>query len=539
MGSKLSPHARQHLELARGYTRKARPERPENTAPVSRELPVLPPPVPKTDTAPRPPERDTGSDRGAENRLLSGGVAHPSSTPAAKRVFRNHKPRTTLVRQAPPTPAALLDGLPTGEEWLRVILVGVLGDGTLDGLRRWATAELREPWRHGSHYAEDPARPVLKFENTTSGQRVTVIRASSWFGDDATSVDSVRDSWSQLDELVAAGWSGAKLLDSPAGTGTDLFLRSIPKGREWPTPPSEVAELIRATSGQGRIECCPADFTIPRLIENDGRLMYGGLCWSLPGAFVSDDDGPYVPFARARYLVRVEVPAGWDHVGILGVKDSTGPWRYPSKPGEVFETWADGSELAVASDHGWPFVVLRRLMFEEGKPLDKWAEQLVGLGLDESLPKLVRVGARAMLLHGLGSFTGRPRRLTRSVPLAEAERVPPEAVDVRVEAGEMVYAVEERPRQPMLVQPQWPAAVWGRARAALLDRPRLGVGALRLPRETVVAFRTDAIYTTEPTGWADDGKAGRFRVKSTREGPFPAPMSSADLLAIRDEGRAV
>jgi len=53
---------------------------------------------------------------------------------------------------------------------------------------------------------------------------------------------------------------------------------------------------------------------------------------------------------------------------------------------------------------------------------------------------------------------------------------------------------------------------------ALLDGPgpdRSRVGALTLPRTQVVAFRTDAIYTTEAPGWADDGKPGRYRLKGS------------------------
>lgn len=59
----------------------------------------------------------------------------------------------------------------------------------------------------------------------------------------------------------------------------------------------------------------------------------------------------------------------------------------------------------------------------------------------------------------------------------------------------------------------------------------------RTPR-TIVAFRTDAVYLTQPHNWPYHGQPGDYLHKGQLNGPIPAPTSEDELLALRDAGRA-
>lgn len=64
------------------------------------------------------------------------------------------------------------------------------------------------------------------------------------------------------------------------------------------------------------------------------------------------------------------------------------------------------------------------------------------------------------------------------------------------------------------------------------------VGALHAPPGTVVAFRTDAVYLTQPQNWPYHGQPGDYLRKGQLTGPVPAPTTEDELLALRDRGRA-
>ncbi|MGW6507248.1 hypothetical protein ACWGCP_06790, partial [Streptomyces niveus] len=60
---------------------------------------------------------------------------------------------------------------------------------------------------------------------------------------------------------------------------------------------------------------------------------------------------------------------------------------------------------------------------------------------------------------------------------------------------------------------------------------------LHAPPGTVVAFRTDAVYLTEPQDWPNHGQPGDYLRKGHLTGPVPAPATEDALLALRDQGR--
>lgn len=446
----------------------------------------------------------------------------------------------------------------------RVFVVGPrMGDGTPDGLREWLF-DTGTHW-HASpqgHYLEDLAQFTLRFTANATGRRVTIHRAASWFGEGDYSPADVAAAWNYLAQRVGQVFDGGALLDTPATTGRDLFVRGL-GDHCFPLASPEHQDLIRATTGQGRIQLLPHDpdddppgrrGAMPGLAEYDGRLMYGALCWGLGSGVVADDQaaGPggwaafasdfrHFPMRRARYQVRFTVPRGWAHVGLCGAWTCSS-WAYPDQPGETAETWVDGSELALMARSRWPFTILRRLTLGApvgAGPLDRWAKKLVELrlSLTRTGDHLAAAGARAIMLHAIGAFFGRPHMVTRTCPLDDARRVPMAARGVRIEGDSIVWGEPRPPAWPELSHPEWAAAIWARARTRLLTGPG-GTGALHVERSGVVAFRTDAVYLTARQDWADDGKAGRLRLAGWTPGPLPWPRSVVELLSLRDRGRA-
>lgn len=468
---------------------------------------------------------------------LRGGAARPKVTRRVRRRYR-HRPTEHLATS--PSAAALLGEL--GAQVERVLLVGpVAGGGTIAGARRWATAvELPDGWQHGEHYLTGHA-PVFRFNRGEGGPSVEILPASMWWGDgDYTPADSAAG-WEHLSKLCADGFDEGRLLSTPATTGRYLFVRSLGR-REFPVLSDEVQELIRATSGQGRIELFDGPAELASLVEYDGRVMYAGLCNELGhGTPVRDTSDEYAGPTRGRYRVTFTVPPGWDHVGILGVADAGGGWSWPAEPGARGTAWVDGVELGIALRHGWSVEIHERLLFPEqrGRPLDRWASTLAGWLPAGSGPRaqMLRAAVRAMLLHTIGAFHGRGHRLTGVA--TDSAQVPEHAtgVDWDPSAGVYTFTLDGGQRWAELSHPEWSAAIWGRARARLLDAPtgagQVRAGMLHTNRSSLVGVRTDAIYMDSDPSWPDDGKVGRFRLKRSIPGPHPRPDSHRQLLALR------
>jgi hypothetical protein len=445
--------------------------------------------------------------------------------------------------------ADVLDHLP--DDVRTVQLVGARPGGDADGFAGWRSSA--GEWVEGQHYVESLMFPVLRYER--DGRRVDMQRAAGWLGDGGYTIGEARDAMTLAGQLVAARFDGAELWATAATTGRELWRASIPHGREWPVLSSEHRELIRSTSGQGRVELRDVGDELPGLAELDGRLMYGALCWGLATGRPTRGRGEWpgwVPQTRGRFLCRWVVPADWSHVGLLPMKDGERGWRYPSAPGERGEGWVDGAELALARSRGWVVEVVEHLVFAtvDGDPLKGWADKLVRAWesaehaqADERVRTLARAAVRSILLHGIGSFVGRPAKVTRSAPLDRPELIPAGAILPRAEGDRWVWGehASESPNDDA-AHPEWAAAVWARCRVRLLDSPTgardVRAGALHLPASSVVGMRTDALYLTERPAWPDDGKVGRLRLKAWQQGPLPAPRSHAELVALRDHGRA-
>lgn len=499
------------------------------------------------------------------DRTLPAGAELVDPVDTSRGAWPRYNPRPTeyLPASHASTPALLLSRLHPSTR--RVFTTGPAwgagyGEATaVGGARAWALDTLPPGWTvdPAGHYLDTADAPVARFAHE-GGQRVEIHRAAVWGAADSDTPATVEAAHTvlrgRLVDAFGAGW-----LSTPATTGRDLWRRTIPHdGPGYPVLSAELRELIASTSGQGRAELIVPDDRpeLPGLAILDARFAYAALTWGMPcaGAGVrwwtaatlgklAANDTAAVLRLRGRFRARVVVPAKWDHVGLLPCPDGT-RWRYPSRPGESFTTWAEAAELDLARAAGWRLELLEGVTFGEGKPLDVWTRRLVTLNrqLGASVDPVDRLAARMVrliVLQAIGAFAGRAHPVTRTAPLDRPDAVPP-GVGPSVVGDSLVWT-ENRPPAGWslpLLHPEWAAAIWGRTRARLLSAPTgvagVRAGALHVDPSHVVAFRTDALYLTVAPAWPDDGKVGRYRLKGTLGGPLPAPTTVQELLRLRN-----
>jgi len=427
----------------------------------------------------------------------------------------------------------VLDQLDPSTE--RVYICG--GSDGIAAARAWA-AVLPFPWRSDpkrGHYLEGQF-PIYRLVRG-DGRRVEILRAAMWFGD--AEPEACAAAWAELRSDVARRYTAGTLLSTPASTGRYLLTQTIPFERSWPTLDADTQQLIRSTSGQGRIEIFDRGPELPQLVEYDGRFMYAGLLWGLAGGVpVRDSVDEYAGQQRGRYRVTVTVPADWAHVGILATKNDRGGWSWPSSPREQFTTWADGAELGLAIEHGWRVRIHERMLwpaYTVKGPLDAWGDRMrKSYAQHRDASPLVARAVRAMALQTIGAFQGRAHRTTR---IGTAEQVPADAANLRLEGDVMLWGEGTEQAWPEMAHPEWSAAIWARARVRLLDAPTgtkgRRAGALHVPASSVLAFRTDAVYLTADPGWPDDGAVGRLRRVYEQNGPLVAPTNQTQLLRMK------
>lgn len=427
----------------------------------------------------------------------------------------------------------------------RVFLTGPRPGATAEAVRGWYLGELGEGWAHGRHHLSDPELPVGRYTHA-SGWAVEVHRAACWFGETKASPPEVYAAFTYLAGQLRDFPGQPRLLSTPTTMGRDLWQRLIPEHRTYPVMSDEVREIIAATAGQGRTELLPAHHDRrPGFVYLDGRFMYAGLTWGLPvapirwwtraqvGRMTEAELGALLR-GRGRWLVTYRVPQDWPHVGLLMTPADVG-WCYPSSGALTYTTWADGAEIDLARRQGWTVKVLEGMTWAEGKPLNTITERVIRAReqAEKDGQPLVVAAWRAMLLYLIGGMAQRSRRATHVGDQAALAASAGDPINVRQDAaGRLVWdTLEAAPAGPYS-HPEWAATIWARARVRLLAGPG-GTGALHLPPESIIAFRTDAIYTTTDPGWADDGKVGRFRRKGRALPTSDWPSTWDDLFALR------
>jgi hypothetical protein len=128
---------------------------------------------------------------------------------------------------------------------------------------------------------------------------------------------------------------------------------------------------------------------------------------------------------------------------------------------------------------------------------------------------MLRQAIRSIVLKAIGSFYRHIVVNDGYVPLDQSEQIPELAEWEAIDENTIYYREEAdlTDRQQQMLQPHWACWIWGNART------RLGRAALALPYESIMALRTDGIWTTYDVGesdnplWQDTGKPGSWRKK--------------------------
>src|SRR5262245_39863974 len=326
--------------------------------------------------------------------------------------------------------------------------------------------------------------------------------------------------------------TGLPLLTTPAATGRALLWETLPKGHSFPALPDDVAKLVRRKSPQHRIEfvqdgppmSSEAERTWP--YQYDGRWMYAAMC-SVDRFPVGEprpvEPGAYVPYRPGWYRCWIEIPETWDHIGLIPYPREDGGWGYPFEPGLVFEVWASEPELTLAFHQQWKIQVIEGWRFEKGRPLEAWADMLIAMRqrlLDRDFQacgnhfQYAAAAVRNILNHTIGSLHvdgyEREQFVSNADWLAwvkDNEHLLATREWKRVEGGRLCPVIVPNESKMSIYMPHWSATVWA------LERARVAQWALRCDPRSLVKINGDAIYSTAPLPFEDNGNLGQLRRK--------------------------
>ncbi|GLV79382.1 hypothetical protein ACH4VS_37985 [Streptomyces hygroscopicus] len=440
----------------------------------------------------------------------------------------------------------------------------------------WRTDTGRGRDRMAGHFVH-ARNPVGRYQREDGSHHVEIRSVGEWFDIDGDDPATVRDAFVLLWQALRRHWTDAVIMGSPSQTGRDLWTRTIPTRGQYadgfPVLSEELRGLLHATAGQGRNELITPPAVpqqLPQLVEYDRTFAYAKHAWKSPvgtprrvtaAAFASwsEKEQTRALYGCGHWQVRVTIPDTWNHVGLLPAPaPGERAWHYPAAPGTTFTTWAGGPEIHTALTNPltpWKIEILDGILWEDGKPLDDWTKklkdtwssltaqaQLHGDPQQARAAHLASRAVRSILLYGIGSFAQRPRMVTGTTPRTMERDLPPDAEIISFDDELITW---QRPsgfsRDPN-AHPEWAAAIWSGARAALLTQRHRDentyAGALHTPPGTVVAFRTDALYLTQPQNWPHHQQPGDYLLRGHLTDPVPAPTTEEELLTLRNAGRA-
>ena len=405
---------------------------------------------------------------------------------------------------------------------------------------------------------------MLRWHNTADSRTAQYERggiiielrmAAPWFGSEMHP-RACRDAWRLLEVgLRGAFDANVTMMPTPAMVGTQLFEAALPFAARIAPLDAELRDTIRTISTQGRIEMVTspdAPESLTAAYQIDGRWMYAACLSHLPLGRVQRDTLPsYAGFTPGFYRVNATVPRDWAHIGLLPMRSEAGHMVYPAHPGLSFTAWASSAEIAVALEHGWitPGDIRERILWPETHdrgqidPAAEWLKRLKNLRSHydhrgDPVSRLASGAVRHLALDTVGRWWAGARETHGLVPLSRIGDMPRGAVP-HIEGGVVSYTLTEalHPRTLRHEHPEWAATVWGRARARLVKL------ALRLPRQALIALRTDGVWLSagpEAYPWLaaeDRGQPGQWRVKSHIPGPVATPRTEAALLALMTQAQ--
>ncbi|MER7568328.1 hypothetical protein ABTZ93_36025 [Streptomyces sp. NPDC097941] len=440
----------------------------------------------------------------------------------------------------------------------------------------WRTDTGRGRDRMAGHFVH-ARHPVGRYQREQGDSHVEIRSVGEWFDLDGDAPHTVRDAFVLLWQALRRHWSDAVLMGSPSQTGRDLWTRTIPtRGQHadgFPVLSEELRGLLHATAGQGRNELIippRVPEQLPGLVEYDRTFAYAKHTWKSPVgtprritaatfASWSQKEQMRALYGCGHWQVRVTVPATWNHVGLLPAPaPGDRAWHYPAEGDTTFTTWAGGPEVHTALTNPiqpWKIEILDGILWEDGKPLDDWAKKLKetwtnlsaqahfhGNAQQARAAHLASRAVRSILLYGIGAFAQRPRMVTGTTPRTQERDVPADAEIIGFDDELITWQKPTGFARDPNAHPEWAAAIWSAARAALLTQRHRDqdtyAGALHTPPGTVVAFRTDALYLTQPHNWPHHHQPGDYLLRGRLTGPLTAPTTEEELLTLRDTGRA-
>ncbi|MFF9870195.1 Mucin-19 [Streptomyces sp. NPDC013953] len=464
-----------------------------------------------------------------------------------------------------------------------------------DAVAEWLNGPLPEGWQVESSRGKDrqaghlvhPRNPVGRWQRGKD-QHTEIRSVGEWFDPAGADPATVRAAFVELWKALRRHWDDVVLMGSPSQTGRDLWSRTIPAkaGAKWadgyPVMSQEIRGLLHATAGQGRTELITPPRVperVPGWYEADRTFAYAKHTWTsgvgvpkrvTAAAFaaMSEKEQADALFSPSHWQVRVTIPKDWDHVGLLPAPaPGERSWHYPYEGGRTFTTWAGGAEVNLALRNPlqpWRIEILDGLVWEKGDPLKDWSNKLKdawrslrALGEvhgDEQQRQAARLASRAVrsiLLYGIGTFAQRPRITTGSIELGAGGEVPEIPDGARLTGLTDTHVTWERnggfARDPY-AHPEWAAGVWSAARAALLSGPTgtkdpatgkpARAGALHLPAGSILAFRTDAIYSSVPPDWPYSGEPGDYLLKGAMAWEQTTPTTDEEFYVLQGLGRA-
>jgi DNA polymerase type B, organellar and viral len=412
----------------------------------------------------------------------------------------------------------------TGAELARQFGVGdrIMICGSLDEMTRGYVEEpLSCGWEFAREYVHKFRSPVYRKD----GRTVAVKLASeSWFPgcekakDAALAWRALKEWWSKTTSLP--------LLSTPSKTGQALLWESFPRGKSFPSLSEECEQVVRRNSTQHRLQVFKPGYKGKRVCY-DGRWMYSALAtadrFPVGNAVYmkhGDNSCDFVPYVPGWYRCYIEVPSGWDHIGLVPFLGENG-WFYPDSRHCSFTTWAAEPELTLAQQNGWHIEVMESYTFDKGKPLQNWAHKLQNLRdqLKERNHDFAAAAVRQILNSTIGSLhsSGYEReQFVADADLRAWSRANPHLTDRELEAvdGGYLVPVLVPDNSPLsIVMPHWSATIWALERAAVAKQ------ALRCDPDTLIEIRGDAIYSTVPLPFhgEDNGNYGQLRFKGVSD----------------------
>ncbi|MFB7575161.1 hypothetical protein [Streptomyces sp. NPDC056165] len=440
----------------------------------------------------------------------------------------------------------------------------------------WRTDTGRGRDRMAGHFVH-ARNPVGRYQLENGDSHVEIRSVGEWFDTDGDTPATIRDAFVLLWQALRRHWPDAVVMGSPSQTGRDLWTRTIPQRGQYadgfPVLSEELRGLLHATAGQGRNELITPPRVpeqLPQLVEYDRTFAYAKHAWKSPVgtprritaatfAAWSEKEQIRALYGCGHWQLRVTVPDTWNHVGLLPAPaPGDRAWYYPAAPGATFTTWAGGPEIHAALTNPlqpWKIEILDGILWDDGKPLDDWAKKLKetwtnlsaqahfqGDAQQARASHLASRAVRSILLYGIGSFAQRPRMVTGTTPRTLERDVPADAEIIGFDDELITWQKPTGFARDPNAHPEWAAAIWSGARAALLTQRHRDddtyAGALHTPPGTVIAFRTDALYLTQPQNWPHHHQPGDYLLKGHLTGPLPAPTTEEELLTLRDAGRA-